>query len=107
MSDEPKPPGEPSAWQKFNQGTKSFFNKTADVLTPWDNDEKPSAQMPRATGSRRVYNGSPSASNASRSAYRAEPKKKSWIPSWFSKDDDEIQQPRTVNGFIAQPRPRF
>jgi hypothetical protein len=91
-----KPSNEPSAMQRFTQGTKNFFSKTVDVLTPWDKDNKPLPNA-RATGVRRTYNGSPS-------AQRAE-KKSSFFPSWF--DDDEPEQPRTVNGFLGQPRPRY
>lgn len=31
------PGSQPSAWNRFNDGTKQFFTKTKDVLTPWDN----------------------------------------------------------------------
>jgi hypothetical protein len=95
-SSSPKP-RQPSAMQKLGQGTKNFFSKTADVLTPWDNDDKPAPRSRTSTGVRRTYNGSPSAV--------ASEKKSSWLPSWLSKDEPE--PPRTVNGFIAQPRPRF
>jgi hypothetical protein len=95
-SDSPKP-RQPSTMQKLGRGTKNFFSKTADVLTPWDNDEKAAPRRRTSTGVRRTYNGSPSAAVAE--------KKSSWLPSWFSKEEPE--QPHTVNGFIAQPRPRF
>jgi hypothetical protein len=91
----PKPPGQPTAMQRFGAGTKSFFSKTADALTPWDND-KPETPQVRSTGVKRTYNGSPNAA----------PAQKKGLFSWFTKDD-EPERPRTVNDFIAQPRPRF
>jgi hypothetical protein len=96
MSFGERPPGQPSAMQKLGQGTKNFFSKTADVLTPWDNDEKPAPRSRTATGVRRTYNGSPGA---------VEEKKTSLFSSWFKKDEPET--PKTVNGFLANPRPRF
>jgi hypothetical protein len=93
-----KPPGQPSTMQRLGRGTKNFFSKTADVLTPWDNDEKPVPRSRTATGVRRTYAGSPNAAKVE--------KKTSFLPKWFS-GDDEPESPKTVNGFIAQPRPRF
>jgi hypothetical protein len=97
LSSSPKPPGQPSAMQKVGRSTKNFFSKTADVLTPWDNDKKTAPRARTATGVRRTYAGSPSAEKE---------EKKSFLPNWFSKKDAP-EEPRTVNGFIAQPRPRF
>lgn len=94
LSSQPKPPGQPSTMQRMGQGTKNFFSKTADALTPWDNKEEESRHV-RTTGVRRTYNGSPSAA----------PPEKKGLFSWFKKDEPD--EPRTVNGFIAQPRPRF
>jgi hypothetical protein len=91
-----KPANEPGAFQRVTQGTKNFLSKTADVLTPWDNDKDPVANR-RATGVRRSYNGSPSAAKAEQ--------KTSMFSSWFSKDE-EPETPRTVNSFLGQPRPR-
>ncbi len=93
----PKPPGQPSTLQKLGRGTKNFFSKTADVLTPWDKDEPSVSGSRRATGVRRRYNGSTG-------EFKAE--KKSFVPSWFS-TSDEPETPQTVNSFIAQPRPKF
>ncbi len=95
-----KPPGQPSTMEKLGRGTKNFFSKTADVLTPWDNDDKPTSRTTRsATGVRRKYSGSTG-------EFKAE--KKSFVPSWFfGGDDEEEDTPRTVNSFIAQPRPKF
>ena len=47
-------PKEPSTWDKLNSGTKSFFSKTADFLTPWDNDPEP---PPRSRGVNGVTQG--------------------------------------------------
>jgi hypothetical protein len=91
-----KPSSDPSMMQRFGQGTKNFFSKTADVLTPWDNDKKPLPST-RSTGVRRVYPGSPNA---------VQEEKKSFFSSLFS-SDDEPEKPRTVNGFLGQPRPKY
>lgn len=91
-----KPSNEPGTMQRVTQGTKNFLSKTADALTPWDKNDKPLPD-PRATGVRRRYSGSPSAARAE--------KKSSFLPSWFS--DEEEPAPRTVNGFLGQPRPQY
>jgi hypothetical protein len=82
--------------QRVTQGTKNFLSKTADVLTPWDNEKK-TTPSPRATGVRRSYNGSPNAAQA---------EKKSSIFSWLSKEE-EPESPRTLNSFLSQPRPKY
>jgi hypothetical protein len=94
---EKKPSNEPGAMQRVTQGTKSFLSKTADVLTPWDKNDKPLPSA-RATGVRRTYSGSPNTARGE--------KKSSLFSSWFS-DEEEPQPPRTVNGFLGQPRPKF
>ena len=92
-----KPSNEPTAMQRVTRGTKNFLSKTADVLTPWDNGKEPLPSA-RATGVRRTYNGSPSAARTE--------KKSSFFSSWFS-NDEEPEAPRTVNGFLGQPRPKY
>ncbi len=80
----PAPQG-PSTFERVSTGTKSFFSKTYDVLTPWDNDApaKPATQP--------------------RSARRADASSNSsWFP-WFS-SKSEPERVETVNEFIALPR---
>lgn len=89
-------PGQPSTWQKMNKGTKDFFSKTVDVLTPWDNEPAKPANS-NLTGSRRTYSGSPS------QAKKSEPKK-SYFPSLFS-PKTEKKEIHTANDWLAQPRP--
>ncbi|GIW93750.1 MAG: hypothetical protein KatS3mg110_1791 [Pirellulaceae bacterium] len=80
----PAPSG-PSTWEKMTQGTKSFFSKAYDALTPWD-DHKAAPPKPPTHPS--------SSSKASKGA-------SSWWP-WGKKSSS--QGPKTVNEFIAQPR---
>ena len=85
---------EPTTWDRFSNGTKTFFTKTKGVLMPWS---KHSETPPSPTGTRRVY----PASGGNRSA-----PKKSFFSSWFD-DEDEVKPPTTVNEFLAQPRVPF
>jgi hypothetical protein len=86
---------EPSTWDRFSNGTKTFFTKTKGVLMPWTkHSDVPS---PSPTGTRRVY----PASSGGKSA-----PKKSFFSSWFD-DEDEVKPPTTVNEFLAQPRVPF
>jgi hypothetical protein len=77
-------------WNKMNAGTKRFFAKTKDVLTP---DKPPSPHR--------------SASHTTRKApsQRTKQAKKGWINTWF--EPKEPQGPQTVNEFLKQPRPEF
>jgi len=79
-------PKGPSTVDRVSTGTKNFFSKTYDVLTPWDNDKpkKPSTQTKTAR--------KPGASAQS-----------SWWP-WSKPDEPKDVQ--TVNEFIALPRVR-
>jgi hypothetical protein len=70
-----RPSSEPSTWTKFNTGTKQFFAKTKDVLTPWD--DSPATKK----------------------------EKKSFFTGWLT-EKEEVQKPRSVSEFLAQPRPR-
>ena len=80
---------EPSMWTKMNRGTKTFFAKTKDVLTPWDNEEPQRASL---TGSRGF-------------SYRSKPQKeKSFLESLFQPESEE-QRIETVKDFLDQPRP--
>jgi hypothetical protein len=78
--------GQPSMISKVSDGTKGFFHKTYDVLTPWDNDkQKPPTHM----GGRK---------KPSRSS-----KKESWF-GWFG-DEEEDYRIESVNEFLSLPRP--
>lgn len=77
---------EPSAWSKMTTGTKDFFGKSYDVLTPWDTEaEKAKSRREASMGRKKVP-------------------KKSFLTSWMS-DDPPPQKPKTVSQFLAQPRP--
>ncbi|GAA4422831.1 hypothetical protein [Bremerella cremea] len=84
---------EPSTLQKFNQGTKDFFSKSADFLNPFDDaDDK------KKTNTRYQYNG----------GYRSSKKKEesSWFGSWFQ-SDPEPRPAETISDFLDAPRPEF
>ncbi len=72
---------EPSTFEKMSQGTKSFFTKTKDTLTPWSKSS--SKKKPSAPKS---------------------PSKKSFLSSWWPKKK-EPPKPKTVGDFLAQDRP--
>lgn len=76
---------EPSTFTKMSRGTKNFFDKTYDVLTPWDNDQpkKPPAHM---------------------GVSRKSDSDSGFFSNLFGKDDKEIE---TVNDFLGQDRPGF
>lgn len=87
---------QPGAWQRMTSGTRSFFSKTADALNPFDdaNDQK---QPVRATGSNSAFR---------RASVKKEEKGGSLLPaSWWG--GEEKKEPRTVQDFLAQPRPSF
>ena len=86
-------PKEPSTWDKLNSGTKSFFSKTADFLTPWDNDPEPPPRSRGVTGSRKVV--------SSKSNHK--PQEKSSF-SWLSGEEEEPEI-KSANDFLKLPRP--
>jgi hypothetical protein len=86
-----KKPSQPSTWSKISDGTKQFFVKTKDVLTPWDDDSK-KADKPGI--SQRFHMGG--------SAKKTE--KKSFFTSWIP-EKEEPKKPRSVSEFLKQPRP--
>jgi hypothetical protein len=74
-------------FNKVTTGTKNFFGKTYDVLTPWDNDPPP---PPRYGSSRKKP--------ASRGF--------NWDPlNLFGSDEPE--EIHTVNDWLALPRPEI
>lgn len=84
---------EPSTWSKVTQGTKGFFSKTYDVLTPWDTEaEKAQARKAR------------SPALFSNTGSNKKPEKKAFLTGWLH-DEEEPRQPQTVSEWLAQPRP--
>jgi len=85
---------QPSTWSKMTTGTKSFFSKTADALTPGDSSKTNSA--PKITGSNSIF---------SHQAPKKEEKSSSILPtSWWT--SDKTDEPKSVNEFLARPRPQ-
>jgi hypothetical protein len=93
-----KPAGKkaPSTLTKMNNSTKSFFHKTADVLTPWDNNKKPVAKRP--TG----YGTGGGAKTASRT--KKEEPKGNILTSWWKDKEPEPKRPKTVSDFVGGER---
>lgn len=83
---------EPGTLEKFNDGTKDFFSKTADFLNPFNDGESASKST------RYSYNG----------GYRAsKPSESSWgWGSWFDSKPKKTA-PETVSDFMDLERPRF
>jgi hypothetical protein len=77
-----------SPWARFTQGTKNFFSRTYDVLTPWETENE------KARARRQAVN------------HRSSGKKPqpSFWSGWFG-GQEEPPQPRTVSEWLAQPRP--
>lgn len=93
-----KKSSQPSTWSKMQSGTKQFFSKTADVLNPFDDAKDP----PKSSGSSSgMWNPFQSASNSSGTPA----KKSSW--SWGAAEEEKPSGPRTVNEFLAQPKPAY
>jgi hypothetical protein len=91
-----KKTNQPGAWSKMSSGTKSFFSKTADALTPWDNN-KPAAPAPSVTGSNSIF--------TQKGAGKPEPKSGGVSPaSWWNTQKEE--PPKSVNEFLSRPRPQ-
>lgn len=95
------PPRGPSAWEKFNNGTKSFFTKTKATLMPWTADAAPATTQRPPTGSNRAR----VASNANRTRSE-EPKPSIFSPFLPDKDAEEKRVDSTTD-FLSLPRPNF
>src|SRR5687767_9361614 len=87
-----KKPSGPTTWQKFKSGTKSVWNKTADVLNPFDDANDNQEEPVQVTGSNSYF---------SQAANRREPEKKpsTFLPSWWSGGEEE-EKPKTVGQFL-------
>ena len=70
----------PSTWQKMNNGTKKFFSKTKDALTPWS----------KSTPAKR----------SARTARKPKKKSKSWFP--WSKPKKKRSQ--NVTDYLKQDK---
>jgi hypothetical protein len=92
-----KKPAGPSTWQKVKTGTKSLMSKTADVLNPFDDAEEKQPE-PSVTGSNSYF--SQAANRKS-----AEKKPSTFLPSWWSSEEEK--EPKTVQDFLALPRPGY
>jgi hypothetical protein len=85
---------EPSAWDKFSNGTKSMVQKTTDALTFWDND--------KTSGKSKAHD-----SVGSRyGVKKKEEEKKSFFSNWFSSEEEKPKKPKTVPEFLKQDRPQ-
>jgi hypothetical protein len=91
----PRQSNQPSTISKMTNGTKEFFSKTADTLTPWDND-KPKAPAGKVSGSNSFW--SQSTSKTKKASDGVAP------ASWWS-GEKKNEQPKTVGDFLSQPRP--
>ena len=88
----------PTTFDRMTKGTRTFFNKTADALTPWDN--KQPAPTPNITGSNTAF----TRGNRPKKETN-EPKSGSILPaSWWGSEKED--KPKTVNDFLSQPRPQ-
>ena len=96
----PKAPAGPTTWQKMTSSTKSAVSKTADFLNPF-NDATDNEPAPSPTGSNTAF------SQAMNKKTPADDNSSS-VPDWlWGGSEKEAQRPKTVNEFLAQPKPQF
>jgi hypothetical protein len=89
------PANQPTTWNRMTNGTQNLVSKTADALNPWD--KKQPAAPPKLTGSSSIF--------TNKSTTKPVKKDDSVKPaSWWGSDKKEA--PKTVNGFLSQPRPQ-
>jgi hypothetical protein len=79
---------------RAGNGSQNFLSKTADALNPWD--KKQPAPPQKLTGSNSIFTNKSTTKPAKKDE---EVKPASW---WSS---DKKNAPKTVNGFLSQPRP--
>jgi hypothetical protein len=94
----PKQTTSPSAWQRMQTGTRNFWSKTADAINPFD-DANDNLQQPDPTGRNSAFRQATMSKGANQ-------KSKSFLPSWSGQDKAD-NKPKTVQDFLAQPRPGF
>ena len=80
----------PSTWNRVSNGTKNFFSKTKEVLTPWDNSSKKT--------------GNSSIRNRFGMTTKKKEKSSSFFTGWLTKEE-EPKRARTVSEWLSQPRP--
>ena len=86
-----------SAWDKFNQNTKSFFDKTRTTLMPWTVDDEPAVNR-SVTGSRMR-----TATRNNRSSAPSKP----LLPFLPTNNDDEQDRIQSTTDFLSLPRPQY
>jgi hypothetical protein len=89
---------QPSTWNRMTSGTTTFFSKTADVLTPWDNN-KPAPTPQKLTGSNSIFTQNGSTKGNTKKSSSVSP------ASWWSSDKSD-QPDKSVNDFLSRPRPQ-
>ncbi len=89
-------PGQPSVWQRLEQGSKNLWTKTIDVLTLRSIRQKYDHSY-RVTGVQKSYPGS-----AREQEQRDEPVFPLLWP--WSKPEPPAPQPRSVQEWLRQPR---
>ena len=94
------PPAGPSAWEKFNNGRKSFFAKTKSTLMPWTKDTAEAAPAGIPTGSNRVR----VASNRSR---QEEEQKPNLFSPFLPDKKPEEKRVNSTTDFLSLPRPKL
>jgi hypothetical protein len=93
-----KKSNQPSSWNRMTNGTTTFFSKTADALTPWNNN-KPAAPPPKLTGSNSIFTQNGSTKGNTK-------KSSSVVPaSWWSSEKTD-QPDKSVNDFLSRQRPQ-
>jgi hypothetical protein len=84
-------------------GTKNFLNKTADALSPWDNpDAGAKPKPPGVTGSNTLFT-----HNAPKKATpKSDQTSSSILPTGWWTGDKQADKPKSVNEFLARPKPQ-
>lgn len=89
-------PSQPSAWDKFTDGTKNFLGKTKETLaSPF---KSPSTRTSRPTGGT-------SGHQFGRTEKR--PERKSLFTGWLTTKKEEPKRPEAPHDFLKRPRPEF
>ena len=86
---------QPTTLNRMTSGTQNLFSKTADALNPWD--KKQPAAPPKLSGSNSIFTNQSTTKTANKDT-AVKP------ASWWGSDKKDTT-PKTVNGFLSQPRP--
>lgn len=84
-----KPAKGPSAWDKFSQGTKDFFGKTKEALTPGSK---------KSTGSAWKFEGFQTGGKKQ--------EKESFLSKLLPSKEETPRRPKSPADFLKQPRPQ-